>query len=134
LKKLSEIHIKGQEQSTEYINLKKAMLETEQKLSEVLARRNLYQEVVRIIETKITLNGAYQADKTALTNTVPAEAELYVNTLMKNSEIVQFGEPGLISAARGALKKTGLVFFTSLGLACLCAFTYEWGKDLLSFR
>lgn len=134
LKKLSEIHIKGQEQSEEYINLKMAMLTTEQALSSVLTRRNLYQEVARILETKIALNGTVQVDKTAPTNAAPSEAELYVNTLMKSSEIVQFGEPGLISAKRGALKKTGLVFLVSLALACFGAFMCEWGKGLLSSR
>jgi len=132
LKKFSEIHIKGQEQSEEYINLKKAMLESEQKLSEVLARRNLYQEAARILETKIALNGANQVDKPAPANMVISEAELYVNTLMKSSEIVQFGEPGLISATRGALQQTGLVFLASLVLACFCAFMCEWGRGLLS--
>ena len=134
LKKLSEIHIMGQEQSTEYINLKMSMLTTEQALSSVLARRNLFQEVVRIIEAKIALNGAYQADKTAPPNAPPSEAELYVNTLMKSSEIVQFGEPGLISTSRGTLKKTVVFFMASLGLACFCAFMCEWGKGLLSSR
>ncbi|MDD5678523.1 MAG: Wzz/FepE/Etk N-terminal domain-containing protein [Kiritimatiellae bacterium] len=133
-KKMSEIHILSQEQSKEYIDLKKAMLETEQKLSEVLGRRNLYQEVVRLLEKKIALNGAYQEDTAALTNASLSEPELYINILMKNSEIVQYGEPGLILSARGALKKTGLFFLMSLGLACLCAFIYEWGKGLLSSR
>ena len=126
--------INSQSIYTRSINLKKAMFEIEQKLSEVLARRNLYQEVTRILEAKITLNGAYQADKTAPTNAVPSEAEFYVNTLLKSSEIVQFGEPGLVSAARGALKNTGLVFLASLMLACFGAFMCEWGKGLLSSR
>ncbi|MFA5042705.1 MAG: hypothetical protein WC567_01800, partial [Kiritimatiellia bacterium] len=108
LKKLSDIHIKGQEQSTEYINLKLSMLSAEQALSAVLARRNLYQEVERILDAKIALNGTYQADRTVSTNASLSEAERYVNVLMKSSEIVQFGEPGLISSSRGALKKTGL--------------------------
>lgn len=134
LKKLSEIHIKGQEQSEEYINLKMAMLSSEQALSSVLARRNLYQEVERILEAKVALNGSFVDGKLAPTNATISESELYINTLMKSSEIVQFGEPGLISSARGALKKTGLFFLASLGLACLCAFTCEWGKGLLSSR
>lgn len=134
LKKLSAIHIKGQEQSTEYINLKMSMLTTEQALSSVMARRNLYQEVARILEAKIALNGSFVDGKLASTNAAPSEAELYVNTLMKSSDIVQFGEPGLISSARGALKKTGLFFLAALGLTCMCAFMCEWGKGLLSSR
>ena len=132
LKKLSEIHIKGQEQSKEYINLKMSMLTAEQMLSAILARRNLYQEVEQLLEAKIAANGIYQTDKTALTNAAPSEAELYVNMLLKSSEIIQFGEPGLILAARGALKKTGLFFLASLALACFGAFMCEWGKGLLS--
>src|ERR1035437_6100055 len=108
------------------------MLITEQALSAVLARRNLYQEAAQILETRIVLNGTYQADKTTPTNAASSGAELYVNMLLKSSEIVQFGEPGLISAARGALKKTGLVFLASLALACFGAFMCEWGKGLLS--
>ncbi|MBU0714472.1 MAG: hypothetical protein KJ964_03820 [Verrucomicrobia bacterium] len=134
LKKLSAIHIKGQEQSEEYINLKMALLTTDQALSAILARRNLYQEVVRILETKIASNGSFIDGKLAPTNAAPSEAEFYVNTLMKSSEIVQFGEPGLISAARGALKKTGLFFIASLALACFGAFMCEWCKGLLSSR
>lgn len=134
LKKLSEIHIKGEEQSTEYINLKLTMLTSEQALSALLARRNLYQEVARILEARIALNGTYQADKTTPTNAAPSEAELYVDILLKDSEIIQFGEPGLISSTRGALKKTGLFFLVSLALACFSAFMYEWGKGLLSSR
>jgi len=64
----------------------------------------------------------------------PAEAELYVNMLLKSSEIIQFGEPGLVSSTRGALKKTTLFFIVSLGLACFGAFMCEWGKGLLSSR
>lgn len=134
LKRLSEIHIMGQEQSEEYINLKKAMLTTEQKLSEAMTRRNLYQEVARILETKIALNGTYQPNAPAPTNSLPSESEFYVNTLIKSSEIVQFGEPGLISASRGALKNTGVFFLAALGMACFCAFLREWGKGLLSSR
>ena len=134
LKKLSEIHIKGQEQSEEYINLKMSMLATEQALSAILARRNLYQEVARLLEAKIALSSSLIDGKQAPTNTVLSEAEFYVNVLMKSSEIIQFGEPGQIAATRGVLKKTALFFMASLGLACFCAFMYEWGKGLLSSR
>ena len=133
LKKLSAIHIKGQEQSKEYINLKLAMLKAEQDLASALARRDLYQAVAHILEGKIALNGSYKPDITPIGKTA-SEAELYVNTIVKSSEIIQFGEPGLIAATRGALKKTGLFFLAALGSACLCAFIYEWGKDLLAPR
>ena len=135
LKKLSEIHFKVQEQNQEYINLKIAMLTTEQALVSVLARRNLYQEVERLLEAKIALNGPYREEKPATTNAATSEAALYVNALLKSSEIVQFGEPGLtLATTRGALKKTGLVFLASLALACFGAFMCEWGKGLLSSR
>ncbi|MFH1477214.1 MAG: hypothetical protein ABIH24_06970 [Verrucomicrobiota bacterium] len=134
LKKLAAIHIKGQEQSEEYIQLKMLMLTTEQELSLALARRNLYQEVARLLEARITSNGSFLNGSTASTNAACEEAGLYVNMLMKSSEIVQFGEPGLISSARGALKKTGVAFLVSLALACFYAFMCEWGKGLLSSR
>ncbi len=133
LKKLSTIHIKGQEQNKEYINLKLAMLETEQTLASALARRNLYQEVVRILENKVALNGSYKPDMTPLGESA-SEATIFVNTIMRGSDIIQFGEAGLISANRGALKSTGLFFLAVLGVACLGAFIYEWGKGLLAPR
>ena len=52
LKKLSEIHFKGQEQSYEYINLKTELLKIEQALTVLRARRDLYQEVVLLLEIK----------------------------------------------------------------------------------
>lgn len=133
-KKLAEIHLKGQEQNEEYINLKKSMLETDQKLSAILARRNLYQEVERLLEAKVAQNGSFLNGQLAPTNTVTSEAELYVNVLMKSSDIVQFGEPGLIVTSRGALKKTSVFFLAILGLACFGAFMCEWSKGLVSSR
>lgn len=131
-KKLAEIHIKGQEQSAEYVNLKNRVAESEQALAAVAARRNLYREVARILEERITVNVSFQETKAALTNVPAAEFELYVEMLTKTSSIIQFGEPGLISAGRGALKKTGAVFLAALALACFAAFLREWGKGLLS--
>ena len=133
LKKLSSIHIKGQEQSEEYIKLKGAMLVIEQALASSLARRDFYKAVARILENRITLNGSYKPDMTPA-GEAASEAELYVDSIMKISDIIQFGEPGLISATRGALKKTGLFFLAALGSACLCAFICEWGKGLLALR
>lgn len=133
LKKLSEIHIKGQEQSAEYINLKIALINTEQLLSSAQARRNFYQDVERMLEARANANGNDKGKKSE-GESKDSEAELYVQTILKSSEIIQFGEPGLISASRGALKKTALVFVGALFLACAGAFLGEWGKGILSSR
>lgn len=134
LKKLAEIHIKGQEQSEEYIFLKNSMVGAEQALSAAVGKRNLYREAARILEARIAANNYLPDAKAAPTNATEAEAEIYVETLVKSSDIVQFGEPGLLSAGRGALKKTAAVFLASLALASCAAFLREWGKGLLSGR
>ncbi len=133
LKKLAGIHIKGQEQSSEYINLKITLMNAEKILSSVQAQRDFYQEVARILEEKANLNGSDKSGASAATgNKTAAESDLYVKTLLKNVEIIQFGEPGLVSASRGALKKTALVFVGILFLSCFGAFLYEWGRGMLS--
>jgi len=134
MKKLAEMHIKGQEQSSEYIGLKMALHKAEQLQSSAQARRDFYQEVERILEERISSNGSNPVAMPASTNTILSDAETYVKMVLQNVEIVQFGEPGLIVSRRGALKNTALVFMAALVLACLGAFLCEWGKGLLSSR
>jgi hypothetical protein len=128
LKRLSEIHIKGQEKNEDYINLKKALMESEQALAAVSAKRDLFFEVERLIETQTNmhehdtrLNAQGLEDKRP-----PSVAERYLTMLVKGSEVVQFGEPGLVSTSKGVLKKTGLVFLSSMVLACFFAFMHAW--------
>jgi len=133
LKKLSEIHIKGQEQSAEYINLKITLNNAEQLLSTALAKRTFYQDVEQMLDARASANGNDKVKKSE-GSAKGSEAELYVQTILKSSDIIQFGEPGLISAKRGALKNTVLAFVVVLFLSCFCAFLYEWGKGILSSR
>jgi hypothetical protein len=134
LKKLAEIHIKGQEQSTDYINLRLVVNNAEQLLASAQARRDLFQDVEQLLEGKLARNGAALAAAEPSTNKVSADAVVYVKMVLNNVEIIQFGEPGLVSSEHGFLKKTGLVFFGALVLACFCAFLYEWGKNLPEVR
>lgn len=135
LKKLSEIHIKGQEQSSEYISMKIALINAEQSLSSVQAKRDFYREVARMLTARMNGNGTVKDTPVkAGDNSLMSEAELYVNALINSSDIVQFGEPGLIAAGRGAIRKTAIVFLVALALTSICAFMCEWGKGLLSGR
>jgi capsular polysaccharide biosynthesis protein len=127
LKKLSEIHIKGQEQNEEYINITKALVNYEQALMTARSRCDLYQEVEKLLEIKTrskesdnSIKGIVE-DKTTL-----SAAERYVNTLLKRNDVIQFGEPGLIWIGHGALIITSLVFLTSLVISSFFAFIYEW--------
>lgn len=135
LKKLSEIHIKGQEQSSEYINLKAALINAEQILSSVQAKRSFYQEVERMLAARLNVSGPAQGEKIKTEgHSLVSEAELYVTALVNSSDIVQYGEPGLIAAGRGALKKTVLVFLAALVITSGGAFMCEWGKGMLPAR
>ena len=129
IKKLSEIHLRSQEQSTEYINLKITLSKAEQDFSAVLAKRNLFQEVERILEDRTATLNPDKSSKITAAGSPPSEAELYTNALIKNSQVVQFGEPALILGSRMALLKIALVFLASLAAACIYAFVYEWWND-----
>ncbi len=132
LKKLAGIHIKGQEHNPAYINLRSMQDNAEQLLSSSAARRDLLLEVDRMLDARVALNGSATAASPASTNAALSEAELYLKLVLKNVEIIQFGEPGLVSASRGALKNTALFFVAMLALMCLGAFVYEWGKGILA--
>ncbi len=129
MKKLSEVHIKGQELNAEYIHLKNMLFAAEQVASVAKARRDFYREVERLLEARAN-TGAQAPD--AAVERRDSEADLYVQTILKSTEVIQFGEPGLLAGSRGALKKTALVFAGALLLACLVAYVEEWGRGLLS--
>lgn len=134
LQRLSQIQLKGQEQNTEYVPAKMALMNAEQLLATFQARRQFYNEVERMLEFRANANGSGMTAPVVSTNALDiynTEADLYVKTLLKSSEIVQFGEPGLLSDSRGALKNTLVVFFAALFLACGCAFICEWGRGIL---
>ena len=127
LKKLSEIHIKGQEQSEEYINLTKALLITEQALTAAGLGATFFKKLsdyskLRLVPKtlRIALKVLWKAKDLSLR--LSGTSTLYLSALIA----IQFGEPGLIWDGPGALLITALVFLTSLVLASFCALVYEW--------
>ena len=131
LKKLSEIHIKGQEQSEEYINLMKALLTTEQALAVAQSKRELYQNVEQLLEIMTSAKDSENSsDRTVEGKKFLSDTERYVNTLIKRTDVIQFGEPGLIWTGPGAFIITSFVFLMSLVMTSFCAFIYEWWTDL----
>lgn len=131
MKKLAEVHIKGQEQSSEYLGLKASLYQAEQSLASSTAKREFLLQVEQLLERRLATNGADGSTNPPATNAVLSDAETYVKMIIQNVEIVQFGEPGLIVSKRGAWKKTTMVFVGALILACLGAFLCEWGRGLL---
>lgn len=128
LKQLADIHIKGQEESSEYLTLKAVLLHTERDLASALANRDFYQEVERILEAELASVGSSGKAESDAPSEGLSDANRYVKSVLRSIEIIQFGEPALMSSSRGALKKTSLVFVVSLFLACVCVFTVEWLK------
>ncbi len=133
LKKLSAIHIKGQEQSQEYLDLRNALIVAQGQLAAAQAHQEFYQAAEEMLEAHAEKKSVSQAVPVTTTNpAILAAAELYVKSILKGTEVVQFGTPGLISDSRGLLKKTGLVFLAALALASFAALLREWGRGLLA--
>ncbi len=126
IRKLADIRLKSQEQSQEHINLMLELLAVDQAVASLAAQRNLYRDAEALLEARLATGSA---DAPA-----PAESDaaLYVNTLVKNNEVIQFGEPGLVLETNGAVAKIGLFFVAALAAGCLAAFLREWGEGLLS--
>jgi pyoverdine/dityrosine biosynthesis protein Dit1 len=132
IKKLSEIHIKSQEQSKEYIDLKVILTKAEQELSAAQSKRDFYKLAERILENKITKTTFDRKhDEIAVDNKLLLEAQFYVDIMIKNVQVIKFGEPALIYSSQGILVKTSLFFLSSFLLCCFCAFIYEWWVEPL---
>lgn len=131
LQKLAQIHIRGEEQNLAYLPLCEALINAEQALAAARGRRDFFRQANEQLEELL---------KTGASHTLPppetadhllsAEVELYIDSIIKNSEVVPFGEPGLALAGRRALTRTGLVFIAALLLAGGGAFLREWGRGL----
>jgi capsular polysaccharide biosynthesis protein len=123
LKKISEIKIRGQEQSEEYINLSKEMVKSEQELAAVQSKNSFFGEVLQRMEDDKFFSKNRVPDKDHANNSM---VELYIDNLLKNSDVIKSGEPGILWSGHGALVTTSLVFFGTLIIASLCAFIFEW--------
>jgi len=126
LKSLSQIHIKGQEQNTEYLALKTMVYNAAQISAAAEANRNFLQEVENYLEIK---------DRQIETPSVTAppassNAVQFAENMLKMTDVIEMGEPALKSSSRNALKKTVVVFFVSLLAASFCAYLAEWFKTI----
>lgn len=127
LKNLSQIHIKGQEQSSEYLTIKAMLYGVDQALVAAVANRSFFQDVENYLE--------YKARQFENHSVVPpaqfsSNAVQFAETMLKATDVLEVGEPALKSALRGALRKTVMVFFVSLCLASFCAYLAEWFKTI----
>jgi hypothetical protein len=126
LKRLSQIKIGYQEQNEEYLKLKSSLINAEQDLAVIIADREFYENAEKILEEKKRGESTEQTSEAEI-----SKAERYVNRAINNTSIIPFGEPAIVSAKRGALKKTGIVFIISLFIAAVWAFSYEWLKPVI---
>ncbi|MFC1460935.1 Wzz/FepE/Etk N-terminal domain-containing protein [Verrucomicrobiota bacterium] len=127
LKKLSGIHIKEQEQNEGYVKLQEVLWETDQEMGSLLGRCSFLKDVERILDAKAS-NKTLKEPGPGESSKRSENARMYAEMLLQSSDIFQFGEPALMSTARGSLFKTGIVFVCSLVFACFCAFLVEWLK------
>jgi capsular polysaccharide biosynthesis protein len=127
LRKISDIKIRGQEQSEEYINLNKEMLKSEQELAEIQSKDLFFGEVLKILEKNafhIIKEGKSEEIKSNL------KVENYIDNLLNNIDVIKTSEPGIVWSGHGGLVTTSLVFIGTLVIASLCSFLYEWWTAL----
>jgi len=128
LKNLSQIYIKGQEQSDEYLTVKTMLYGVDQTLAAAVANCRFLQEVESYLEYK-----ARQIENHTVV-TEPAQissnAVQFAETMLKSTDLIEVGQPALKSSARGAMRKTAMAFFISLIVASFCAYLREWFKTI----
>lgn len=126
LKNLSNIHISGQEQSSEYLTIKTMFYSVDQSLVAIKANLNFLRDVERYLEYKtVQLNNHSAGAPDCSSNAVE-----FAETMLKTTDVIELGKPALLSSARGALRKTAIAFFISLVAASFCAFFCEWFKTI----
>lgn len=126
LKNLSQIHIKGQEQSGEYLTVKTMLYSVDQTLAAAVANHNFLQNVETYLEYKARQLDNHSAGPPQFSS----NAMQFAETMLKATDVIEIGEPALKSSVRGALRKTVIVFFASLCLASFCAYLAEWFKSI----
>lgn len=128
LKTLSQIHISGQEQSSEYLTIKTMLYKTDEILAATVANHDFLQDVESYLEHKTRqldnrVSGQIQVQASS-------NAVQFAETMLKKTDVIEVGEPALKGSYRGALRKTAIVFFASFCLALICAYLGEWFKSV----
>lgn len=127
LKNLSQIHIKGQEQSGEYLTVKTMLYNVDQILVAAVANRDFLQDVEGYLEYKARQLDSHSVDPA---NQFSSNAVQFAETMIKTTDVIEVGAPALKSSARGTLRKTAFAFFISLVAASFCAYLCEWFKTI----
>lgn len=127
LEDLSRIHIKGQEQNSEYLTVKTMLYHADQALAAAVANHDFLLDVEKYLEYK-----ARQLENHAIIQEpqISSNAMQFADTMLKTTDVIEVGEPALKSSERGALRKTAIAFCISLVLASLTACLAEWFKTL----
>jgi len=127
LKNLSQIHIKGQEQSDEYLTVKTMLYNVDQTLAATIANRDFLQDVESYLEHKVR-----QLENHSVVPAVQlsSNAVQFAETMLKATDMIEIGVPAVKSSTRGALRKTAIAFFISLVAASFCAYLCEWYKTI----
>lgn len=126
LKNLSQIHIQGQEQNSDYLTVKAMLYSVDQTLAAAVANRNFLEDVEKYLEYKARQLENNPADQIKFSSNTVHFAE----TMIKTTDVVEIGEPAIKGSSRGALRKTAIVFFASLLLASFCAYLCEWFRSI----
>jgi len=126
LKNLSNIHISGQEQSSEYLTVKSMLYAVDQALVAITANRNFLRDVEKYLEYKTRQVN----DQSIVAANVSSNAVEFAETMLKTTDVIEIGKPALKSSARGALRKTAAAFFISLVAVSFCAYLCEWCKTI----
>jgi hypothetical protein len=98
----------------------------DQALAAVTANRNFLRDVEKYLEYKTSQVN----DQSVVAANVSSNAVEFAETMLKTTDVIEIGEPALKGSARGALRKTAIVFFISLVAASFCAYFCEWCKTI----
>jgi len=125
LNNLSKIHISDQEQSEDYLELKKALYEVDKDFAAAKAGTEFFRKVAEYLEQKTS-----PAAKQPSGAPPDPDAIDFAETLVNTTDIIQIGQPALKNTSGSAARNTLMVFFASLGAAALVAFLREWVKTI----
>lgn len=126
LKNLAQMHIRGQEQNSDYLTAKALFYNADQVLAAAIANRNYFQAVENYLEFKARA----PAEGAVNPAQFPSNAVQFAETMLKSTDVIEVGKPALKSSARGASRKILITFLGSLLAAALCAYLAEWLKTI----
>ncbi len=133
LQRLSDIQLKGQEENKEYTAVKSYLFNADQMLGAARTSTRFFQDVERALESKAAATNGAVTNGTATVAPVSGpspDAAQFADTLIKDLDIIKFGEPALLEASRGLVKKTAIAFLAALVGSSLLAFLVEWFRGL----